>query len=151
MPFYLNIKRNGSIITLARIPPSFLSYFLSFFPFYSSIPSRHPSFPPSLPHPVHPLPPIAFLSYRKSKRLTCKWGLLNPNRPSVTSQQREGGGGGEGRGGEGGGAVMIWERDNQSEINWEKEGLEGKKVVKEMLFFNTISWLTWPYWYLLDM
>lgn len=119
--FYPNLKRNGSLHwPSSRSLPSLLPFFLSFFPSFLFLYSFTPPLLPSLSHPVHPLPPIAFLSYRKSKRLTCKWGLLNPNRPSVTSQQRQGGWGGRG-------AIMIWERDNQSEINWEKEGWEGRK------------------------
>lgn len=129
MPFYLNLKRNGSLHwPSSRSLPSLLPFFLSFFPSFLFLYSFTPPLLPSLSHPVHPLPPIAFLSYRKSKRLTCKWGLLNPNRPSVTSQQRQGGWGGRGEGGN------YDLREGQSERDkLRKRRLGGKKVVKEML------------------
>lgn len=94
-------------------PSSFpLLYTISLFPCLTL--PVHP------PHPLTPpsIPPIAFLSYRKSKRLTCKWGLLNPIRPSVTSQQREG----ECRdGGVGGGCGRNYDlsEEKQSEIHRE--------------------------------
>lgn len=39
-------------------------------------------------------PQSPFFLTENLKRLTCKWGLLNPIKPSVTSMQRMGGGGG---------------------------------------------------------
>ena len=111
-----NWSLNQSLLRHTHFFPSFLPIL--------SIPSHHPPLPP----------PLAFLSHRKSRRLTCKWGLLNPIRPSVTSQQRERRG--EGREQE---RETLQLEEGRKREKLKKGRIGGKNVKKGCFFYGQLQ------------